>query len=192
MRHNRRTFLRNSALASTAAALTKFTGRAHALAGALSSPENQVAEGGGSSASILQKFLSPEKKYRPIARWWWPGNDVTEEELRREIGVLDKAGFGGAEIQAFNKGFAFEDMPEAERRRVNAFATPPFFEHVAAVIDEARKHGMFIDYTFGSGWPFGGGYDITPELASIELRWTHMSLAGPTKFRELVEDAAIG
>ena len=187
MRHNRRTFLRNSALASTAAALTKLTGRAHALAGALSSPENQVAEGGGSGASIRQQFLSPEKKYRPIARWWWPGNDVTEEELRREISVLDKAGFGGAEIQAFNKGFAFEDMPEAERRRVNGFATPPFFEHVAAAIDEARKHGMFIDYTFGSGWPFGGGYDITPELASIELRWTHMSLAGPTKFRERVE-----
>ncbi len=187
MRQNRRTFIRNSALASTAAALTKFTGTAHALASALSSSENQVAENSGSGASIRQQFLSPEKKYRPIARWWWPGNDVTEEELRREIGVLDKAGFGGAEIQAFNKGFDFETMPEAQQKRVSGFATPPFFENVAAAIDEARKHGMFIDYTFGSGWPFGGGYDITPELASIELRWTHTSVAGPAKFHERVE-----
>src|SRR5580693_9391682 len=132
MRQNRRTFLRNSALTSTAAALTKFTGTARALAGTLSSSENQVAEGVSSRTSIRQQFLSPEKKYRPIARWWWPGNDVTEEELRREIGVLDKAGFGGAEIQAFNKGFAIEDMPEAEQDRVRGFATPPFFAHVGA------------------------------------------------------------
>ena len=112
MRLNRRTFLRNSALAGTAAALTKFTARGQALA----SPANQAAEGVGGSASLRQQFLSPEKKYRPIARWWWPGNDVTEEELRREIGVLDKAGFGGAEIQAFNKGFDFAAMPEAQQK----------------------------------------------------------------------------
>jgi hypothetical protein len=133
----------------------------------------------------------PEKKYRPIARWWWPGNDVTEEELRREIGVLDKAGFGGAEIQAFNKGFDFGAMPQAEQKRVSGFATPAFFENVATAIDEARKHDLFIDYTFGSGWPFGGGYAITPELASIELRWTHLSVAGPAKFRERVEVPSI-
>jgi len=148
MRQNRRTFLRNSALASTAAALTKFTGRAQVLANTTSSPANQTAEAVGSGASIRQQFLSPEKKYRPIARWWWPGNDVTEEELRREIGVLDKAGFGGAEIQAFNKGFDFGAMPEAQQKRVSGFATPAFFENVAAAIDEARKHGLFIDYTF--------------------------------------------
>jgi hypothetical protein len=155
------------------------------LAGAGTAPANPASEGG--STAIRQQFLSPGKKYRPIARWWWPGNDVTEEELRREIGVLDKAGFGGAEIQAFNKGFAIEDMPEAEQKRVNGFSTPSFFEHVGATVDEALKHGMFIDYTFGSGWPFGGGYDITPELASIELRWTHLSVAGPAKFRERVQ-----
>jgi glycosyl hydrolase family 106( putative alpha-L-rhamnosidase)/glycosyl hydrolase family 2 len=187
MRLNRRTFLRNGALAGTAAALTKFTARGQAPAGAESSPVNQATGAGSSGASIRQQFLSPEKKYRPIARWWWPGNDVTEEELRREIDVLDKAGYGGAEIQAFNKGFDFEGMPEAQQKRVNGFATPPFFEHVATAVDEARKHGMFIDYTFGSGWPFGGGDDITPELASIELRWTHLSVAGPAKFHERVE-----
>ena len=161
--------------------------KGQALAAAGSTPGNRAA----GSASIRQQFQSPDKKYRPIARWWWPGNDVTEEELRREIGVLDKAGFGGAEIQAFNKGFDFEGMPEAQRKRVSGFATPSFFEHVGAAIDEARKRGLFIDYTFGSGWPFGGGYDITPELASIELRWTHLSVAGPANFHERVEVPSI-
>ncbi|MGD0740105.1 MAG: glycosyl hydrolase [Terracidiphilus sp.] len=170
--------------------MRSLTGKAQALAAA-SAPANQTAENASGGATIRQQFLSPEKKYRPIARWWWPGNDVTEEELRREIGVLDKAGFGGAEIQAFNKGFDFPAMPEAQQKRVSGFATPAFFEHVGAAIDEARKHGLFIDYTFGSGWPFGGGYDITPELASIELRWTHLSIAGPAKFRERMQVPSI-
>jgi hypothetical protein len=169
--------------------MRSLAGKAQALAAA-SAPPNRPAES-ASGASIRQQFLSPEKKYRPIARWWWPGNDVTEEELRREIGVLDKAGFGGAEIQAFNKGFDFPAMPEGQQKRVSGFATPPFFEHVGAAIDEARKRGLFIDYTFGSGWPFGGGYDITPELASIELRWTHLSIAGPAKFRERMQVPSI-
>jgi hypothetical protein len=80
------------------------------------------------------------------------------------------------------KGFATDNLSEAEMQRVNGFATPSFFEHVGVVAEEARQHGMFIDYTFGSGWPFGGGKEITPELASIELRATHLSIAGPGKF----------
>ena len=187
MRQSRRAFIRNSALVSGAVTMRGLAAKGQALAAAGSAPGNRAA----GSASIRQQFQSPDKKYRPIARWWWPGNDVTEEELRREIGVLDKAGFGGAEIQAFNKGFDFEGMPEAQRNRVSGFATPSFFEHVGAAIDEARKRGLFIDYTFGSGWPFGGGYDITPELASIELRWTHLSVAGPANFHERVEVPSI-
>lgn len=120
-------------------------------------------------------------------RWWWPGNDVADAELRREIGVLDQSGFGGAEIQAFNKGLPAGSVSDAQLQRINSFATPSFFRHVAVAADEARKHGMYIDYTFGSGWPFGGGDAITPELSSIELRSTHLSVAGPASFREQLQ-----
>lgn len=58
------------------------------------------------TASVRLQFQSPLKKYRPLVRWWWPGNDVTDSELRREIDLLDKAGFGGAEIQSFVKGIS--------------------------------------------------------------------------------------
>ncbi len=58
---------------------------------------------------------------------------------------------------------------------------------MAVATDEARKHGLFIDYTFGSGWPFGGGEAITPELASIELRSTHLSIEGPAKLHQQMQ-----
>lgn len=147
--------------------------------------------GAAGSTFVRQQFQSPAKKYRPLVRWWWPGNDVAEAELRREIDVLDKAGFGGTEIQAFSKGFANKDFSQAQIQRINSFATPSFFRHVRVAVEEARNHGMFVDYTFGSGWPFGGGDAITPELSSIELRSTRLSVAGPAKFNEKLQIPSI-
>lgn len=134
---------------------------------------------------VLREFASPAKKYRPIVRWWWPGNDVTPTELRREVDLLDNAGFGGAEIQSFRIGLP--KLPEDQMKKVNEFATPAFFKNVAEATDEAKKHGMYLDYTFGSGWPFGGGYDITPELASVELRYSHTTVQGPGRIHTRLE-----
>lgn len=154
-------------------------------------PEQAIAAGHAGSAILRQQFQTPAKKYRPIARWWWPGNGVSETELRREIGVLDSAGFGGAEIQAFTKGLPTEDFSETQWRAMNSFASESFFRHVAAAVDEARQHGMFLDYTFGSGWPFGGGEAITPELCSIELRSAHLSVEGPAKLHQALQIPSI-
>ena len=186
MNQDRRTFIRQTALAGGAITLRSFAARGQAIPGTALSPSTRNSEG-DASGSIRQQFQSPPKKYRPLARWWWPGNDVTDEELRREIDVLNKAGFGGAEIQPFVKGFATKDMTESEMRQVNSFASPSFFGHVGVAAEEALKHDMFIDYTFGSGWPFGGGVEITPELASVELRSTHQSIEGPAKFHEQLQ-----
>lgn len=172
MRMNRRTFVRGAAGIAAAAALPRRTT-------AITLPSG----GDPDQDELLESFRMPPKKFRPIARWWWPGDDVTEPELRREIGVLDEAGFGGAEIQAFFKGFNRAALSPEQIARMNGFATPTFFEHVRATADEARRHDMFIDYTFGSGWPFGGGEAIAPELAAIELRWSHCVLRGPAKYQ---------
>ena len=190
MKQNRRTFIRNATLAGGAITLRGIRSSGEALTASEPSTGNPGFDVASGSA-VRQQFQAPAKKYRPLARWWWPGNDVTEAELRREIDVLDKAGFGGAEIQAFDKGFATDNLSETEMQQVNGFATPSFFEHVGVAAEEARKHGMFIDYTFGSGWPFGGGKEITPELASIELRATHLSVAGPGKFHRRLQAPSV-
>jgi len=118
-----------------------------------------------------------------MVRWWWPGGDVTDQEIRREITVLDSHGFGGAEIQPFNT-FAFTPhlISKEATERVNDFASPAFFKHVRAAADAAKTHGMWIDDTFGTGWPFGGGLAITPELSAIELRFADNIVVGPRNY----------
>ncbi len=133
--------------------------------------------------NLRQAFRDPPKAYRPMVRWWWPGGDVTDAELRREVRLLDEAGFGGGEIQPFLIGLN-PKMPAEARKRVDDYLTPSFFAHVRAALDEARTRGLWLDYTFGSGWPFGGGMEITPELASLELRYAHQAVHGPMHYHD--------
>ena len=144
--------------------------------------------------TVAQQFKAPPKAYRPMVRWWWPGGDVKDEELRREIQLLDKANFGGAEVQPFTIGLNPE-MAEETRARVNSYLTPAFFARMGTALEAAQQHGMWLDYTFGSAWPFGGA-GITPELASVELRSTHQTIYGPVHFHGAIQmpvlDASIG
>lgn len=135
---------------------------------------------------IQSEFSHPGKQFRPMVRWWWPGADVTDEEIAREVGLLDAAGFGGAEIQPFVT-FDTRKLLADEAGKVNAYATTGFFSHVRAAAEAAKVRGMWIDYTFGTGWPFGGGAVITPELSAIELRYTDTTVEGPKAVSDKLE-----
>jgi hypothetical protein len=136
--------------------------------------------------TVAQQFQNPAKQYRPMVRWWWPGGDVTDAELRREVNLLDKANFGGAEIQPFTIGLDPPKMPEATRKRVDDYLTPTFFAHMHAALDEASTKGMWLDYTLGSAWPFGGAGAVTPATASLELRSAHQTIQGPVHFHQKI------
>jgi len=43
------------------------------------------------TAFDFQGFENPPPEFRPWVRWWWPGNDVEEQELRREVAALAEA-----------------------------------------------------------------------------------------------------
>lgn len=129
------------------------------------------------SHSSLTQFANPTASARPWVRWWWPGGVVTDPELRREIDVLSRAGFGGGEIQAFNP--AIPGLTKDERAHVNDYANDAFFAHIKVCCEEALKDGLQIDYTFGSAWPSGGGFAVTPELALVELTPAFTSISTP-------------
>ncbi len=108
---------------------------------------------------IKGSFLEPTKHSRPLVRWWWPGIDVEEEQLLRELAEIDERGFGGAEIQPLAPG-----MPRQLHRgrgryeRVHRFMQPYYYEMVGTVLDEARKRNLMINLAVSSGWPTGGSY----------------------------------
>ncbi len=137
------------------------------------------------AAAVARQFQNPAKEYRPMVRWWWPGNDVKDVELRREVDLLDQANFGGAEIQPFTIGLN-PNMPEADRKHVDDYLSPSFFAHMQAALEEARSKEMWMDYTFGSGWPFGGAGLVTPKLSSTELRSAHQTIRGPVHFHQKI------
>lgn len=126
--------------------------------------------------SLEDAFRAPPKDARPRVRWWWPGGAVKDEELARELDIMDRAGFGGAEIQAFNTGI--NDLTAEEKATVNQYATPPFFAHVRAAGQAAAARGLSLDYTFGSAWPSGGGFAIPPEKALTELTMARTEVHG--------------
>lgn len=150
------------------------------------SPADQTAD-----QDIRAQFRNPEKRYRPMVRWWWPGNDVKDAELRREVGELDDAGFGGAEIQSYSMNFKADMSPQL-RERLYQFGTPSFFSHVRSAVDEARARGLWIDLSFGSGWPFGGGVAITPERAITELTFSDTPMKGGSKFQGKLQLPELG
>jgi alpha-L-rhamnosidase len=121
------------------------------------------------------RFKNPACEFSPFARWWWPGNDVTKEELKREVNLFSDNAFGGLEIQPLNL-FVPASSPEA-KSRVLSWDTPEYYENVRTVLEEARKRGIIIDMTDGSGWPPGGPY-LLPEDGFINLLFASKDIKG--------------
>lgn len=112
-------------------------------------------------------FSRPPASARPWVRWWWPGADVSEAEIGRELALLESGGFGGAEVQPFTSGLDMKDPQQ--KARIDRYATPAFFSLMRFAMEEAGRRGLLLDYNFGSAWPVGGGSATTPERALREL-----------------------
>jgi len=125
----------------------------------------------------LKNFSGPPAECRPWTRWWWPGGDVDEAELRREVKTLAESGFGGAEIQPFTMGLD-PDADKEEMARRMSFDSAGFYQKLSAVMEEARKQGMGIDLNLGSGWPSGGAH-IGPQKSLKTLLWSDQKVRGP-------------
>lgn len=108
----------------------------------------------------LKDFHSPSLAYAPFTRWWWPGNDVTPQELQREVQLFAKHHIGGVEIQPMALVMPCKGKGRADR--IMTFDTPAYYQNLEVVLQTAKQNGMTVDLTDGSGWPAGGAH-ITEE-----------------------------
>ena len=104
-------------------------------------------------AELHQQFAHPPDSSRILMRWWWFGPAVSRDEITRELEQMKAAGIGGVEV-AHLYALAL-DEPAAGFHNATFLSD----EHLAALsfaASEARRLGLRVDVTLGSGWPLGG------------------------------------
>jgi hypothetical protein len=126
-------------------------------------------------ALLTQRFTDPPEAAKPLTRWWWFGGAVTKEEITRELTFMREAGLRGAEIQPVYP--VAVDDPSRGIRNLRYF-TEEWFGVLRHAVMEARRLGLQLDFTLGSGWPYGGPF-IPTALASRRLRVLSLDVVGP-------------
>lgn len=107
-----------------------------------------------------------------MMRWWWFGPSATKPELERELEQMKAAGIGGVEIATLYP-LALDD-PQGGFHNY-AFVSDEHLDNLKFAAEQARRLGMRVDITLGSGWPFGGPH-IPVTQAAGELRVERVSV----------------
>ncbi len=99
-----------------------------------------------------------------MVRWWWFGPAVEDKEIDREITAMQSGGFGGFEVQP-----TYPLSPDDPAHGIVnlPYLSAAFIARLAHAGETARRQGMRIDVTIGSGWPFGGPHVPVTEAASM-------------------------
>jgi alpha-L-rhamnosidase len=117
--------------------------------------------------ALLEKsFANPPDDCRIMMRWWWFGPAVTKPELQRELEQMKAEGIGGVEIAALYP-LALDDPRTGFHNQ--QFLSDEHLDAIRFAASTARKLGLRVDITLGSGWPFGGPH-IPVTQAAGELR----------------------
>ncbi len=118
---------------------------------------------------------APVKENCPWTRWWWMGSAVDTTNLTRLIEEYHNAGIGGVEICPIYGAKGYED-------RFIEFLTPKWMQMLTHTSREAKRLGVGLDLTTGTGWPFGGP-NVTPEMASAKVVLKKYELAAGEKLK---------
>ncbi len=142
-------------------------------------------------AQLTASFAHPPDDCRIMMRWWWFGPAVTKPEIQREVEQMKAAGIGGVEIATL--------YPQALDDPQTGFHNLQYLsdEHIDALrfaAAEARKLGLRVDITLGSGWPFGGAHipihqaagEMRVQAVAIPSRAQSIAIPGITTGEQLV------
>jgi hypothetical protein len=129
-------------------------------------PPRSTAQQGESLALLEKSFANPPDDCRIMMRWWWFGPAVTKPELQRELEQMKAEGIGGVEIATLYP-LALDDPKTGFHNQ--KFLSDEHLDAIVVAANTARKLGLRVDITLGSGWPFGGPH-IPVTQAAGELR----------------------
>ena len=98
---------------------------------------------------------------KPWVYWHWMGSAVDPDNLGRELRRYAAAGLGGVHVIPIYGARGYED-------RYIKYLSPRWTEMFGVTLAEARRLGMGVDMTLGTGWNFGGP-DIGDRLANANV-----------------------
>jgi hypothetical protein len=136
-----------------------------------------VAQSRTGLQELRQSFAHPPDDCRIMVRWWWFGPAVTKEEIARELQQMKAAGIGGVEIATLYP-LALDDPQTGFHN--TTFLSDEHIDALRFAADEARKLGLRVDVTLGSGWPFGGPHIPVTQAAGAMRVETVAIPAGAT------------
>src|SRR5215467_5110685 len=116
---------------------------------------------GTSSFSQIQ-WPTVTQTCKPWARWRWQGNAVNKKDLGVVMQQYHAAGLGGLELTPIY-GVAGHEKEFID------FLSPKWMDNFDYTLREAKRLGLGLDMTTGTGWPFGGGPLVTPDIACRDL-----------------------
>jgi hypothetical protein len=114
--------------------------------------------------SLTESFAHPPDDCRIMMRWWWFGPGVTKSEIQRELEQMKAAGIGGVEIATLYP-LALDDAQTGFRNL--PYLSDEYIDALRFAAAEARRLGMRVDITLGSGWPFGGPHIPITQAAGL-------------------------
>ena len=125
--------------------------------------------------TLFDIFKNPNAEAKPFFRWWWNGNNVSKEEISRELKLIKESGAGGVEINPIA-------MPEEVEDPGNGliWLSNEWCEALAHSVEKARELGLVTDLIVGTGWPFGGEF-IKHEETLQGLTFETLDFTGPGK-----------
>jgi hypothetical protein len=112
---------------------------------------------------------------KPWTRWWWLGSAVDKPNLTRQLKAFAETGLGGVEICPVYGAVGAED-------RSLDFLSPEWMEMLSHTTQEAKRLGLGVDMTTGTGWPFGGRH-VTPDIASNDMKLIRQQANGGTRIQ---------
>ena len=108
---------------------------------------------------------------KPWTRWWWMGSAVDKADLAANIEKYAAAGLGGLELTPIYGVHGYENQ-------FVDYLSPKWMDLFTYTLGEAKRLGLGLDMTTGTGWPFGGGPLIDSAYACRELFYKTWSVKG--------------
>jgi hypothetical protein len=99
---------------------------------------------------------------KPWTRWWWMGSAVDRTDLAANMQKYAAAGLGGLELTPIYGVHGYENQ-------FVDYLSPKWMDLFGYTLGEAKRLGMGMDMSTGTGWPFGGGPLIDSSYACREM-----------------------